>query len=136
MFARCILRTGLKDEARWYLSKFSWGHSFLTLNETLLDKYAACADGAAVLEAQNEYIKQAEEERNERRSKNEYLDFSSSSESSNEDDDETNTDINNGAIIEPNAAAKVKDNSDDAPAAEAPSTTKPDAEQVDVAEKK
>lgn len=88
LFFFCPRCAGLKEEARWYLSKFSWGHSFITLNESLLDKYAACKDGAAVLEAQNEYIKQAEDERTARRAKNDYLDFSSSSSSSNEGDDD------------------------------------------------
>lgn len=134
----------MKEEARWYLSKFSWGHSFLTLNETLLDKYAACADGAAVLEAQNEYIKQAEDERAERRSKNDYLDFSSSSESSNDDDVEdddddaaetTVADIN-GANANPiaNATDKAKDNNDDAEAVVITSTKKKDVADIDDAD--
>jgi len=32
------------------------GHSFLSLNEGLLDRYAACDTAAAVIEAQNEYL--------------------------------------------------------------------------------
>lgn len=86
----CVfVHAGLKEEARWYLSKFSWGHSFITLNEALLDKYAACKDGAAVLEAQNEYIKQAEDERAERRAKgSEYMTYSSSTSSEDDEDEE------------------------------------------------
>lgn len=48
--------TGYKQMAEEYLSKFSWGHSFLELNEDLLDDYAKCKDGAEVIAIQQEYI--------------------------------------------------------------------------------
>lgn len=44
---------GLKAEAKWYLSKFSWGHSFITLNEELLDLYSACENSQEVLKVQS-----------------------------------------------------------------------------------
>ncbi|XP_055382994.1 18S rRNA aminocarboxypropyltransferase [Condylostylus longicornis] len=55
--------TGMKEEAQFYMSKFSWGHSFLELNESLLDKYASCKDSKEILEVQDKYLKEAEEER-------------------------------------------------------------------------
>lgn len=67
MYFFWLIHSGLKEEARWYLSKFSWGHSFITLNETLLNKYAQCKDNTEVLATQNEYIEQAEKERADRR---------------------------------------------------------------------
>ncbi|KAG4076308.1 hypothetical protein HA402_012966 [Bradysia odoriphaga] len=81
---------GLKDEARGYLSKFSWGHSFIDLNQSLLDKYAAYKDSKEILQAQDEYIKTEEEERIKRRNESYYPESSSSSDESEEpteDDD-------------------------------------------------
>ncbi len=77
--------TGLKDEAKWYLSKFSWGHSFIDLNLSLLDKYAGCKDSKEILQVQDEYIKTEEEERIKRRNTSYYPDTSSSSSSSSEE---------------------------------------------------
>lgn len=81
---------GLKDEAKWYLSKFSWGHSFIDLNLSLLDKYAACKDSKEILEVQDEYIRTEKEERIKRRNTSYYPESSSSSEESSEDSPETN----------------------------------------------
>ncbi|VEN55469.1 unnamed protein product [Callosobruchus maculatus] len=52
---------GFKEAARFYLNKFSWGHSFLELNGELLDKYASCKDGKEVIEVQTLYIKEEQE---------------------------------------------------------------------------
>ncbi|XP_058452420.1 18S rRNA aminocarboxypropyltransferase [Malaya genurostris] len=54
--------TGYKEEAMWYLSKFSWGHSFLELNAELLDLYSACQSSKEILEVQNEYLEKAKDE--------------------------------------------------------------------------
>ena len=45
---------GYPDIAKKYLDKFSWGHSFLSLNLDLLDRYAACKNAKEVLAVQNE----------------------------------------------------------------------------------
>jgi len=63
--AFCIV--GRRDAAQKYLAKFKWGHSFLSLNEELLDRYAACSDGAQVVAAQNEFLAKEEEEQRKRR---------------------------------------------------------------------
>lgn len=60
--AATLYITGFQDIATHYLDKFSWGHSFLKLNEEALDIYAKCTTSASVVEAQNEYIKRAQEE--------------------------------------------------------------------------
>nr|CAH7737466.1 unnamed protein product [Callosobruchus chinensis] len=52
---------GFKESARFYLNKFSWGHSFLELNGDLLDRYASCKDGKEVIEVQTLYIKEEQE---------------------------------------------------------------------------
>nr|XP_029727337.1 ribosome biogenesis protein TSR3 homolog [Aedes albopictus] len=75
--------TGFKDEALWYLNKFSWGHSFVELNQELLDSYAACGSSKEILEVQNKYLEKAQEEQNNRKYE---LDLPPSE--SEEDDDE------------------------------------------------
>jgi pre-rRNA-processing protein TSR3 len=47
---------GYRDRAAEILSKFTWGHTFLELNEEPLRRYAACADSTAVVEIQREYL--------------------------------------------------------------------------------
>ncbi|XP_050506986.1 18S rRNA aminocarboxypropyltransferase isoform X1 [Diabrotica virgifera virgifera] len=72
--------TGFKEEARFYMNKFSWGHSFEELNKELLDIYATCTDSKSVVEAQNEYIKK--EQLKQEQDKRSQPDFPSSSDSS------------------------------------------------------
>lgn len=50
---------GFPSEAKFYLSKFSWGHSFLELNDELLDLYSKCSSSEDVLEVQNKYLEEA-----------------------------------------------------------------------------
>jgi pre-rRNA-processing protein TSR3 len=52
--ALCIL--GERDHAEDTLSKFSWGHTFLELNDEPLRRYADCADSTAVVEVQDDYL--------------------------------------------------------------------------------
>ena len=55
---------GLKDEAKFYLSKFSWGHSFLELNEEILELYSNCKNSSEeVLEVQRKFLEDSEKER-------------------------------------------------------------------------
>ncbi|XP_021918237.1 ribosome biogenesis protein TSR3 homolog isoform X2 [Zootermopsis nevadensis] len=52
--------TGFQEEAQLYLSKFKWGKSFITLNQTLLDAYAASqGDSSSVVAIQNKYLEEA-----------------------------------------------------------------------------
>ncbi|KAM3961604.1 18S rRNA aminocarboxypropyltransferase [Aphomia sociella] len=60
--AATLFITGHQKEAEFYLSKFSWGHSFLELNSDALDLYAACTDSKSVIEAQTKFLESAEEE--------------------------------------------------------------------------
>ena len=52
--ALCIL--GERQQAEDILSKFSWGHTFLELNEEPLRRYADCADSTAVVAVQDDYL--------------------------------------------------------------------------------
>ncbi|XP_063532414.1 18S rRNA aminocarboxypropyltransferase isoform X3 [Cydia strobilella] len=64
--AAAMYITGHKKEAQFYLSKFSWGHSFLELNNEALDLYAACTDSKSVLEAQAKYLESAQKQEDTR----------------------------------------------------------------------
>ena len=52
--ALCIL--GEREQAERLLSKFTWGHTFLELNEEPLERYADCADSTEVLAVQDDYL--------------------------------------------------------------------------------
>ncbi|KAI9179292.1 ribosome biogenesis protein tsr3 [Blastocladiella emersonii ATCC 22665] len=54
--------TGFKDYGDELMSRFTWGHAFYELNETLFELYSKCKDSAEVVEVQNKYIKELEEE--------------------------------------------------------------------------
>ncbi|XP_054287242.1 18S rRNA aminocarboxypropyltransferase [Macrosteles quadrilineatus] len=76
--------TNFKDLAKQYLDKFKWGASFLSLNEELLEKYAACTTSAEVVAAQNEFLATAQQERLNRLDQR--SDYPSSSEDESESD--------------------------------------------------
>lgn len=76
---------GLKSEAKWYLSKFSWGHSFIELNSELLETYSACKSSKEILAAQDEYLQKVQAEKLNRRNE---PDFPPTSSSESDDDDD------------------------------------------------
>mmetsp|Transcript_37848 Transcript_37848/g.72526 ORF Transcript_37848/g.72526 Transcript_37848/m.72526 type:complete len:291 (+) Transcript_37848:112-984(+) len=55
-FAAALYIAGKKDDAREILAKFKWGHSFLSLNDELLEKYAACSTAQEVIATQDEWL--------------------------------------------------------------------------------
>lgn len=56
--ALCIF--GERDHAERVLAKFTWGETFLELNEEPLRRYAACEDSAEVVAVQQEYLDRGE----------------------------------------------------------------------------
>ncbi|MFC7135683.1 DUF367 family protein [Halobaculum litoreum] len=52
--ALCIL--GERDHAERVLAKFTWGETFLELNEEPLRRYAECGDSSEVVAIQQEYL--------------------------------------------------------------------------------
>jgi len=58
---------GFPKEAKYYLSKFSWGHSFLKLNDELLELYSKCDSSQDVLDVQKKYLEESDEKRKEAR---------------------------------------------------------------------
>lgn len=59
--------TGFKKEARFYLDKFSWGHSFVDLNEELLEIYSKCTDSQSVVKEQTKYIEKEQKLQQDRK---------------------------------------------------------------------
>ena len=55
-FAGALAILGEHEQAERVLGKFSWGHTFLELNEEPLRRYAACADSSEVVAVQDDYL--------------------------------------------------------------------------------
>jgi pre-rRNA-processing protein TSR3 len=55
-FAGGLAILGEREQAQDILETFSWGHTFLELNEEPLGRYAACADSAEVVAVQEDYL--------------------------------------------------------------------------------
>jgi pre-rRNA-processing protein TSR3 len=55
-FAGALAILGEREQAEDVLSKFTWGHTFLELNEEPLARYAECADSTEVLAVQEDYL--------------------------------------------------------------------------------
>ncbi|WP_181685043.1 DUF367 family protein [Halorhabdus salina] len=55
-FAGALAILGEREQAEELLSKFTWGHTFLELNEEPLARYADCTDSTEVLEVQDDYL--------------------------------------------------------------------------------
>lgn len=81
--AAAMYITGYKKIAEHYLDQFSWGHSFIKLNEEVLDIYASCTDSASVITAQTNYIQKEQDLQAQRR----VVDYPPSSSSSETDED-------------------------------------------------
>lgn len=64
--AATLIITGFPEEADFYLGKFSWGHSFVELNEELLASYAACTNSEEIIAAQDKFLAKARQERQDR----------------------------------------------------------------------
>ncbi|WP_226011583.1 DUF367 family protein [Halomicrobium salinisoli] len=55
-FAGALAILGEREQAESVLEPFSWGHTFLELNEEPLERYADCADSTEVLAVQDDYL--------------------------------------------------------------------------------
>lgn len=64
--AACFAITGHFDWAEEILSKFTWGHAFLELNEEILEIYSECTDAASIQAAQEQYLEGIAQEVRER----------------------------------------------------------------------
>ncbi|KAJ3319954.1 ribosome biogenesis protein tsr3 [Boothiomyces sp. JEL0866] len=60
--AACCFITGLDEAGHALLSQFGWGHAFYEINSELFRLYSQCSDSASVVNVQNQYIADMEEE--------------------------------------------------------------------------
>ncbi|KND04652.1 uncharacterized protein SPPG_00368 [Spizellomyces punctatus DAOM BR117] len=67
--AACFFITGLDEHGHTLLSKFKWGHAFWEINGALFEKYKSCRSSAEVVETQNEYLQQINQEYKDHREK-------------------------------------------------------------------
>ncbi|XP_058096673.1 uncharacterized protein LOC131242199 [Magnolia sinica] len=51
-----LLICGEEETANLLLSKFKWGHAFLTLNRELLKAYSECENGSDIISVQNTWL--------------------------------------------------------------------------------
>ncbi|KAG5417111.1 TSR3 [Candida metapsilosis] len=65
--AACFAIVGHLDWAELLLENFSWGLTFLKINEELLHVYQQCTDSESVLKAQDEWLDKIEKEAKERK---------------------------------------------------------------------
>nr|XP_031835208.1 ribosome biogenesis protein TSR3 homolog isoform X2 [Nomia melanderi] len=84
---------GFSEEANFYLGKFSWGHSFLKLNDDLLKKYSLCANPEEIIAVQDQFLVDARQERINRIASSDFPPTDSESE---EADQETNNEVKKG----------------------------------------
>lgn len=54
--AAALYICGFKDACAGLLSRFKWGHSFLSVNQELLETYAACSSSEEVIAAQQRHM--------------------------------------------------------------------------------
>jgi len=66
-FAATLYIVGAKKEANILLEKFSWGHSFITLNKNLLKRYAKCSDSEDVLSVETILLEEEFEKQREKK---------------------------------------------------------------------
>ena len=50
---------GFKEEATRLLSIFKWGHTFIEINQGMLEKYATAANSAEIIKMQSSLIEKA-----------------------------------------------------------------------------
>ncbi|XP_050300823.1 uncharacterized protein LOC126739265 [Anthonomus grandis grandis] len=84
--AAAMYITGFKKEARFYLDKFSWGHSFIDLNEEILEIYSNCKDSQEVVQEHIKYIEKQQQLQQERQASSDFPPSSDSEETSSEED--------------------------------------------------
>eukprot|EP00953_Heterococcus_sp_UTEX-ZZ885_P033961 17628-Heterococcus_DN1.PRE.1 len=90
--AATLLIVGRHDDARLVMDQFGWGPEFLKINAEVLASYAACADGAEVVQAQAAYMEQCAQEAHDRRAAGSIRDMPPSSSSSERGDSDCESD--------------------------------------------
>ena len=88
--AAALIITGFVEEAKFYLGKFSWGHSFLELNEELLKIYSVCTSAEEIIAAQEKFLAEARQEKINRNAVSDFPPTDSETEEEEEESVSTN----------------------------------------------
>lgn len=97
--AACLAIVGHYDWAEMILSKFSWGLTFLKVNEELIDIYSKCTDHDSIKKAEEEYLSRLEEETKQRKEQSKTEDIwvvGNKNRKANDDEDEEEEDEEDG----------------------------------------
>eukprot|EP00210_Caulerpa_lentillifera_P004775 g4559.t1 len=78
---------GFRDQGEAIITRFKWGSTFLKLNEDNLTLYESCENGREVIDAQNKWLLEMEQEAKER-SNSRWYDFPESSEEEEQEEEE------------------------------------------------
>ena len=65
--AACFAIVGHTDWAELLLLNFSWGLTFLKINEELIELYQQCTDSESITKAQEQWLEKIEQEAKERK---------------------------------------------------------------------
>lgn len=68
--AAALYIVGLKDLGDQVMSKFSWGHAFYAINQEILEAYSECKDSMEIVQAQNLYLAELEQEESQKKAFN------------------------------------------------------------------
>ncbi|KAJ8686880.1 hypothetical protein QAD02_022674 [Eretmocerus hayati] len=107
--AATLIITGFSEEAHFYLSKFSWGHSFLELNSELLESYAACTTSEEIIAAQDKFLDKARQERKDRLAMPDFPPSESESESESEVEEAKADEARSTAVMAEKADSAVNE---------------------------
>eukprot|EP01024_Parvocaulis_polyphysoides_P001781 TRINITY_DN10507_c0_g2_i1.p1 TRINITY_DN10507_c0_g2~~TRINITY_DN10507_c0_g2_i1.p1 ORF type:complete len:293 (+),score=38.38 TRINITY_DN10507_c0_g2_i1:67-879(+) len=61
-FAAALFICGLEDDARSVMARFKWGETFFSLNDQLLQAYRDCETSQEIIEVQNQWLQQLNDE--------------------------------------------------------------------------
>ncbi|KAI8910919.1 hypothetical protein EDD86DRAFT_225132 [Gorgonomyces haynaldii] len=61
--AATLFITGFEDEGHLLLDQFGWGHAFYDINEELFERYKQCTDAQSILQEQEKYLQEMQEEK-------------------------------------------------------------------------
>lgn len=86
-FCAVLVICGFREQGEELIGRFKWGQTFLRLNEENFELYESCKNGREVIEAQDKWLREMEEEAKERSSNTKY-DFPKSSSSEEEEEED------------------------------------------------
>jgi pre-rRNA-processing protein TSR3 len=82
-FSACLIIAGFRSVAESLLSRFKWGHAFLSLNSELLERYETAKTSSDIISVQENWLQELEASS----LKDSTIDYPSSGDSSSSEED-------------------------------------------------